>query len=265
MVLSERIKEINKRSENPKKSQPSRSVTMEGLVSGLWQSYVANKNYKPSTAYGYQSLLNAHIIPGLGKKILTQIRPEDLSFFFDSVREREVSNKTLLNLYNLVDLLFDLAVQFDWIQSSPVRPRLHRTDYRRVKKQALTPKQIAEVLEHVPPDHFPLFATIALTGLRLGEALAPRWLDVDFSECTLSVTHSLWRGQLVPPKTDESEQTIQLSEELAKILLQHRHRSKWTAPGDFVFSREDGSPWDPDHLRKMVLRPALDAAGIKRE
>jgi Low affinity iron permease len=33
-------------------------------------------------------------------------------------------------------------------------------------------------------------------------------------------------------------------------------------PDDFVFSRSDGSPWDPDFLRKEVLYRALDAAGI---
>ena len=33
--------------------------------------------------------------------------------------------------------------------------------------------------------------------------------------------------------------------------------------GGFVFARADGTPQDPDYLRKKVLYEALDAAGIK--
>ena len=36
-------------------------------------------------------------------------------------------------------------------------------------------------------------------------------------------------------------------------------------PDDFVFSRLDASPADPDFLRRSVLYPALEGAGIKRE
>lgn len=37
-----------------------------------------------------------------------------------------------------------------------------------------------------------------------------------------------------------------------------------TRPDDLVFCKADGSSCDPDYLRKKILYPAMDAAGIKR-
>ena len=81
---------------------------------------------------------------------------------------------------------------------------------------------------------------------------------------TLTITHSLWRGRLQSPKTEACAATIRISSTLSEILEQHKQQSDWQDPNDFVFSRSYGSPLDPDFLRKEVLYPALDAAGITR-
>ena len=56
-----------------------------------------------------------------------------------------------------------------------------------------------------------------------------------------------------------------MSEELAKILVEHREISKWTGAEDFVFCREDGTPLDPDSLRRSGIYPALKRAGLPYE
>ena len=55
-----------------------------------------------------------------------------------------------------------------------------------------------------------------------------------------------------------------MPEELVQILNNWRTLSAFNKPGDFIFCRPDGGPANPDYLRKKVLYPALDAAGIKR-
>jgi|SRR5215475_8372645 len=48
----------------------------------------------------------------------------------------------------------------------------------------------------------------------------------------------------------------------------HREITLFKEPEHFVFSREDGRPLDPDHVRRYVLYPAMAAARIpvvKRE
>jgi integrase len=90
-------------------------------------------------------------------------------------------------------------------------------------------------------------------------------MNVDFVSHRLTITHSLWRGQLVSPKTRASERTIHLAEVLADLLLDHRQKSAWGGESDYVFCGESGAPLDPDNLRHRVLYPALEAVGIKRQ
>ncbi len=175
------MKAANKRMAeiNSQNGQPIRQlITFESFSSGLWKSYVANKAYKPSTIYTYQSMLDNYVLPGLGKKILDQIRPDDLTAFFGRLRTQGVSGKYLLNLYSLVRLMFEVAVEYDLISISPVRRKLHRPHWERREKPSLSAEEIRTVIDHIPEDYRTLFVTIAVTGLRLGELLALRWLNV---------------------------------------------------------------------------------------
>jgi site-specific recombinase XerD len=52
---------------------------------------------------------------------------------------------------------------------------------------------------------------------------------------------------------------------LMNVLKVHLEQSSRREPDDFVFSLKDGSPLSYTYLRKRILCPALDAAGIKRE
>jgi hypothetical protein len=51
---------------------------------------------------------------------------------------------------------------------------------------------------------------------------------------------------------------------LARVLAEHRQNSRFTGLEDFVFAKPDGSPLNPDVLRRDVLYPALDRLRIPR-
>ena len=91
-----------------------------------------------------------------------------------------------------------------------------------------------------------------------------QWKHVNFEKRTLRIEHSLWRGQLVPPKTAGSVRTIQLGDALSQVLAGHLKHSGHTGSEDFVFCKADGKPFHPDVLRKDVLYPVLDRLGIPR-
>jgi len=110
-----------------------------------------------------------------------------------------------------------------------------------------------------------LVRTAALNGLRVGELLALRWQDLDFEEGFVNVNNKLWRRKLEPPKTKDSKSAIGLARFLSEILSAHKESSRWTGPEDFVFVQGNGVPWDPDHLRRQVLYPAMERAKVARQ
>jgi integrase len=81
---------------------------------------------------------------------------------------------------------------------------------------------------------------------------------------TLQIVQSLWKKQLVSPKTASSVRPIPLGDYLAGALASHYKNSIFTGPEDFVFCRRDGSSLNPDVLRKDVLYPSLDRLHIPR-
>lgn len=64
---------------------------------------------------------------------------------------------------------------------------------------------------------------------------------------------SLWRGQIVRPKTIYSAGILPHGVVLGEILAGHQRQAHQTGPGDFAFCKEDGTPFNPDVLRKDVL------------
>lgn len=240
----------------------TRTVTVAEFVSGLWQNYV-NK-LKPSTLYSYQSMLKTYVLPAWAHRSMDSMMPEDVTLFLSARESEGLSSKYRLNLYSLLNVLFEVAVEYDLIASNPVRRKLHRPKIEKSEKPALNAEQIRSAIAAASEQYRSLLLCVAMTGLRLGELLALRWMNVDFSSSRLTVTHNLWRGKLVSPKTEGSKRALHLTQTLSEILRAHQHGSLWDKSLDYVFCNEEGKPLDPDYLRNQVLYPALEAAGIPR-
>jgi integrase len=105
---------------------------------------------------------------------------------------------------------------------------------------------------------------VAITGVRLGELRSLQWKHVDFQLRSLLIVQSLYRGQLVPPKTEGSVRRILLGPALTNILKAHYQSSLHQTAEDFVFCKSNGSPLHPDVVREDVLHPIIDRLGIER-
>ena len=242
----------------------SRAVTFSLFIKTFWSQYATR--LKPSTRYSYQSILDSWIIPAFSELPIQTITPADITDLLNTLAGKSLSAKYLTNVYALLRVMFEVAIEYSLIESSPVRRRLHRPQgVEKKEKPALSAEQVSAVLAHIPTDHRALFVLLSITILRIGELLALRWSNLDFKGRTLTITHNLWRGQLVTPKTRASEKTFRLPRPVLAVLEIHRAASSRTGADDFIFSRSDGRPLDQDLLREGVFYPALKAAGINPE
>jgi integrase len=103
-----------------------------------------------------------------------------------------------------------------------------------------------------------------LTGARLGELLGLQWKHIDFGAQSLEIRQALWEGELVAPKTEGSVRRIYFGPSLLSSLVVQKQNSNHSGQDDFVFCKDDGSPLNPDVLRRDVLYPTLDRLGIVR-
>jgi len=240
-------------------------MTLESLVKGRWAQYISERELKPSTVYSYDSVLRTHILPELGAQELKEITPQHLSDFRDKLSE-SLSSKTYRNIYWLLTQLFAVAKDFDLIEKSPVRPSLHRP--RRISKKEkprLSSEETLRVLQEIPNEHRLIFVLDVVIAVRAGELLGLRWLDFRPEQRALAISSSIWRGKLGTPKTEASVRVVHIPSSVVELLTAHREASAFKRDEDFIFARSDGRSYDQDHLRNIVLYPALLRAGIKRE
>ncbi len=123
----------------------------------------------------------------------------------------------------------------------------------------------------------PLLATLALLGLRRGEALAISWNDIDLDAAVVTIRRSLSRVQLAgrttlvltPTKTRSSRRPLRMPPILVLLLrawraeqarLRLRAGERWTAQWAReapVFTTPLGTPVDPGAARVRAGRARL--------
>jgi integrase len=146
------------------------------------------------------------------------------------------------------------------VRRNPVRD-LDRGDRPSGKRESephyLSVAEVGKLLEKMTDDSRPVAAALFYGALRVSEALAIIWADVDFETSTLTV-----RGT----KTDASWATIPLLPSLATELRAHRERQAAKGfdrirPEALVFQTVNGKPLHRRNVLRAVQN-AADAAGL---
>jgi integrase len=206
----------------------------------------------------------------------------------DLQRDRRVKAATVHRVRATPRSALQAAVRKRLIGYNPARDiDLPRTE--RPKVRPLEPAELGKLLDHVNADPLgALYAVIAATGLRRGEALGLRWDDADLENGVIVVRRAVVQlaGRhpcpycepghagvvFTTPKSASSEgrivdlDDVTLGSLLEWRLRQDAERSAWAdayADHGLIFCREDGNPLDP----KMVTAyfgQLCDDAGIRR-
>jgi len=227
----------------------------------VWLESYARTRTKPSTLKSYETIINANLIPAFGDMAMTDITAEIIQRYVTTRLER-VKPKTVINELVPLKEMLKHAVRWGYLKLNPAR-EVERPRIEREEMAYLTPKEVNLFLRHVTPRYHALFLTAVMTGLRRGELLALRWGDVDWNNNQLWVRRSLWKGQLLTPKSKLSARRVDLTPSLIIELKKHKLASP-ISPQDLVFCNADGNPWEPDALVKRQFLPALRRAGIRQ-
>jgi integrase len=93
-------------------------------------------------------------------------------------------NKTL----KVLVMILDVAIEYELVdRANPARGRRQRVKALKRRRTWVEPEQLLALIEAADAYHRPILATLAGAGLRVGEALALDWRDVNLATGTLTV------------------------------------------------------------------------------
>lgn len=234
---------------------------------------------KPSTLASYRRNLRVHVLPALGEVRLQQITPDMLDGLYvqllasgKRVKGKDpapLSSRTVRYIHTIVGAMLGDAVKKGVLVRNPADaatpPSGKATSTGHV---TWTSKQLSMFLAHTADHRYgPVWAFLALTGCRRGEALGLRWQDVDLETGRAAIRQNVQRlaGETIigTPKGGLGR-SVALDPGLVAML--HTHRAAQAAekllvgPGytdrGLVFANPDGSPVHPEVLSKAFKRVA---------
>lgn len=270
-----------------------------------WLQHVVREERRPKTYQGYESVVRLHLIPGLGKKRLAKLTAREVRVFITQVREAcqcckhdddaerdtprccamkppeccqsKLSARMVQSIHAVLRNALECAMREEIIPRNVAK--LVKVSTPRYKiNRGLTTTQARAVLRAAAEHRLYVLYVLALClGLRRGELLGLRWIDIDLDGENLEVVQTLQRvgGQLrfVQPKTDDSARTVPLPKFCVRALREHRkcqfaersHAwSDWDDHG-LVFCSRRGTPMEPDNLRRSwgTIRQAAGLGPVR--
>jgi integrase len=227
----------------------------------IWLDYVQKrkrKPVKPATIFGWRHALDRWVLPNIGDVALAEVSNGVLKELIATMSEGGLAPKTIVNYSQVVKMVVASAVNKDGEQIYPRKWNHDFCELPIVQKEkqyrpTITEPELNQILAGTKGRYFVMFALLAGTGLRIGEALAVK--DTSFSpDCRmLYVRRSIWHGTEQDPKTPSAVREIDLAEPLAALMRE------WIAgKSGYLFATKSGRP-----ISQRNLHRALHETGIK--
>jgi integrase len=187
---------------------------------------------KPSTQIAYEAILRKHLIPRFGLMDIGEITREHVQKFAndfivnENVSAGRVAPKpqTLKNVLIILHRVLQDALLEDKISKNPCigisKPPVVKRESRPLTSQEIP--SFLETCQEEYPQYLALFFTAIHTGMRIGELLALGWDNFDAERKAIHVQQSLFRRELITPKTQSSNREICFGNDLLRVLQQHK-------------------------------------------
>jgi len=238
---------------------------------------------RPTTYRSYVQHVQCHIVPHIGSLQLQKLNGATINALYAKLAvsgkrngKDSLASLSIRHVHAVLHRALKDAVRWGRLSRNPADsadpPRVGREGH---EMKTWSAEQLAAFLEAVREERLsPLWHTLAMTGMRRGEALGLRWEDVDLEAGRLAVRRALIpNGREVvvsEPKTARGRRVIALDPQTVLVLraqaarqLEEQQASKAWRDTGLVFTREDGEALHPEvasrHFLQAVKRALLPA------
>ena len=230
-----------------------------------WLRYVEHdRKRRPSTVRDYTNCVRCYLKPAFHEDTpLDRISVADVDAYRARVvADGRLSDRTINKTLVLLHGIFKRAQREHGLTGNPAAGAERQPQRRSGDFQVLEPVEAMQLAACADNDQdAAMFIVAAFTGLRLGELLALRWSDVDFTRRLVHVRRNYVMKQETTPKSGKVR-SVPLIDQAARALDELSRRTEFTGDDDRVFINAVGDVVNHDQLRKR-FKKALERAGLK--
>jgi len=171
---------------------PSQRLTL-GQFLDQWMEQSAKPRLKPSTFESYRHYVQRHLKPALGTRPIARLAAQEVQAFLNEKAASGLTPRTVQYVHGILRAALNRAVKWQ-IVSRNVALLVDPPRGGRPPISPLPPAEAAVFLAAARGHgHEHLYGFMLASGVRVGEALALRWCDVDLATRRFPVEHTLER------------------------------------------------------------------------
>ncbi|TDU05236.1 site-specific recombinase XerD [Streptomyces sp. 846.5] len=232
-----------------------------------WLAEIVKPTQRPTTYDKYESMVRLYLIPKLGKKSLTRLNVKDVRTFLRQMTADQTGASTIQECMKVLRNALNSAMREELL----LRNVVTLVGIPSAESKEVIPWSAAEAIAFLrsarPHRLYAAFVLALVLGLRRGELLGLRWIDLDLGQGVAhprkQVQRQKGKGLVhVDLKTKASKGALPLPlfcvealGERRRLLELERAKAgeKWTDL-DLVFGTETGGLYDPDHFSQCFQR-----------
>ena len=241
---------------------PSTAPTVSTLVEQYRQEKMPQRS---DTRRSYEVWISNHILPKWGECALSDVQARPVELWLQSLA---LAPKSRVHIRGTLSILWDFAMWRGDVptQRNPMELVSIKSATKRTRKpRSLTVEEFQKFIVHLGEP----FRTMALLcvcfGLRISEALALTWSDVDWLEGRLTVERGIVCQIVDDVKSAESRKQMSIDSSLLEVLKLWKQTTQFSGTEDWIFASPvqlGRLPWSYDQVWRMYQKAALGLGSV---
>jgi integrase len=238
-----------------------KDITVEDFFRLWFENYVDDLG--ENTIISYAGMINLHIIPGLGKILLSDLKGDTIQNFYTE-KKKTLSSTRVQGIHKLLKMALNYAVMWEYLVRNPAI-NVKAPVREQVDIVILTDDELKKVLSHAKAyEAYIAILIAATTGMRMSEILALEVSHVDFERCRFQVTKSYndVKKKLDKTKTKSSKRYVKMMKgtelEFKKYLYEKEQYEKMFGDlyykNNFFCTYKDGKKLTRNYISKRFKK-----------
>lgn len=238
----------------------------------LYLNYVESKK-KPQTYRTVKSRLKNHFVEFFSEKLINEITANDYLEWQKSIIRKNYRYKYMKGLHTCNVSFFNFLITYHGLDKN-VAEQVGTFSNNRIEEEKthiLTKKEFRKFIRNVSGKEYQLFFRLLFnSGLRLGEAIALTWNDINLKDGTISVTKTISKENfhgtraITSPKSKSSIRKVHINLMLRFRLINYKkyYTKKISNFNSKMYVFGFNKPLAPTTITRKKDQ-AFDRAGIK--